>query len=459
MEIQNYPASYEGVISVGSINSSKKLSSFSTYGASTDVVAPGEDVYAPYYDTQKGSSFARLSGTSMASPAVAGAAALLLSKNPKLTPAQVEYILEKTATDLGQNGFDNKYGNGLINPVAAMKFDVKKIPSLVTQKWDKKAILNNAESITLPTEIKHSFTKPSEQKWVKFPVEKGEYIQASLISSSSYDYKMSIHFYSDTQEQLTDVNDVIEGKTEAKLIQAPFSGTVAIGVKDVNGSYDDSIKKQASVTLQVDKVAQLPEDESTLEKPLEIASTPFNQEKLFVTGEKGDTDFFHFTSKEAQFIKFDVSGIPGVDISAGVYEKSMLFPPVGEEGPLPSDLPEIPKEEIPNGEVPPGEEIPQPSPEDMPPLYSSNSGGIGEGETLSFQTEPDKEYYLKVTNKISIYDYKIEDILFSLNGTIEEKEPAQSALPYSVNLVGKVIPADEDNYSSDDGIQRNRGNY
>ena len=83
---------------------------------------------------------------------------------------------------------------------------------------------------------------------------------------------------------------------------------------------------------------------------------------MFVTGEKGDTDFFHFTSKEAQFIKFDVSGIPGVDISAGVYEKSMLFPPVGEEGPLPSDLPEIPKEEIPNGEVPPGEEIPQPIP-------------------------------------------------------------------------------------------------
>ena len=55
MELPEYPASYEGVISVGSINSSKKLSNFSTYGASTDVVAPGENVYAPYYDTQKGS--------------------------------------------------------------------------------------------------------------------------------------------------------------------------------------------------------------------------------------------------------------------------------------------------------------------------------------------------------------------------------------------------------------------
>ena len=49
-----------------------------------------------------------------------------------------------------------------------------------------------------------------------------------------------------------------------------------------------------------------------------------------MTGEKGDADYFHFTSKEAQFVKFDVSGIPGVDISAGVYEKDQLFPPVGD---------------------------------------------------------------------------------------------------------------------------------
>lgn len=443
MEMQNYPASYEGVISVGSVNNAKKLSDFSTYGASTDVVAPGENVYAPFYDpkSQKGSSFERLSGTSMASPAVAGAVALLLSKNPKLTPAQVEYILEKTATDLGAPGFDNKYGNGLINPVAAMKYDVKKIPSLVSEKWDKKDILSNAESITLPAGIKHSFTKPSEQKWVKFPVEKGEYIQASVVSSSPYDYKMSIQFYGDSQEQQTEINDVNEGKTEAKLIQAPFSGTVAIGVKDVNGSYDDSIKKQASITLQVDKLAQLPEDESTLEAPVEIADKPFNKENLFMTGEKGDADYFHFSSKEAQLMKFDVTGIPGVDISAGVYEKDQLFPPVGEgtEPPLPIDVPK--------------EEVPQPNLDEMPPLYSSNNGGIGEGETLSFQTEPNKDYYLKVSNKISVYDYKFENMFLGISissfGTMEGEEPAQSALPYSVKLEGKVIPADEDNYSAE----------
>ena len=296
----------------------------------------------------------------MASPAVAGAAALLLTKYPKLTPAQVEYILEKTASDLGVKGFDQKYGNGLINPLAAMKFDVKKIPSLVTEKWDKQEIIKKAQGITLPGEVKHSFTKPSEQKWVKFSVEEGEYIQASLVSSSQYDYKMSIHFYGENGEELIDVNDVKEGKTEAKLIQAPFSGTVAIGVKDVNGSYDDSINKQSSFTLKVEKVSPLPEDESTLESPVKIKSLPFNQENLYITGEKGDSDYFHFTSKEAQFIKFDVTGIPGVDISAGVYDKDQLFPPAveGEETPLPIELPE-------------GEEIPQPDPDEMPPLYYS----------------------------------------------------------------------------------------
>ena len=47
---------------------------------------------------------------------------------------------------------------------------------------------------------------------------------------------------------------------------------------------------------------------------------------------------------------------------------------------------------------------------------TANSGGIGEGETLSFQTEPGKEYYVKVTNKISVYDYKLEDLLSNPTG-------------------------------------------
>lgn len=428
MNLPSYPASYEGVIGVGSVNKDKKLSEFSTYGASTDIVAPGEDIYAPYYDVKKGSTFDRLSGTSMASPVVAGAAALLLSKYPKLTPAEVEYVLEKTATGLGEKGFDTKYGNGLVNLTGALTYDVKNIPSIVKQTWGQKEIVNNAALITAPAEVKDSLTKPSEQKWVKLPVEKGEYIQASLVGNSFYDYKMSIHFYGDNQQQLTDINDVKEGKEEGKLIKAPFSGTVAIGVKDVNGSYDDSSSKQSSYTLKVDKLASLPEDESTLEAPIAISSLPFTQNNLVFTGEEGEDDFFHFTSKEAQLMKFDISGIPGVDVSAHVYEKDQLFPPVIE------------------GEGQPSTELPQVETvsEEMPPLYSSNTGRIGESETLIFNTEADKEYYIKVTNKPTYYEVASSDFIFE---SIGNTEAAPSALPYSVKLEGKTVPEDEDQHA------------
>lgn len=420
-----YPAKYEGVISVGSINKKKKLSDYSSYGPSTDVVAPGEDVYSSYYDLQKGSTFTKLSGTSMASPVVAGTVALLLSKHPNLKPAEVEYILEKTATDLGEKGFDHKYGSGLINPVAALKFDVKKIPSLVTAKWGEKEILNNAEKIVAPAEIKHNFTKPSEQKWVKLSVEKGQYIQTSLSGASQYDYKMMIQFYGDSEQQKTEVNDVTEGKTEGKLIQAPFSGTVAIGIKDVNGSYDDSNAKQSHVTLKVEKLDQLPEDESTLESPIQIENWPYKKDGLFMTGEKSDEDYLHFTSKEAQLMKFSVTGIPGVDLNLSVYEKEQLFP-TDENG-----------QEIPIGE----------NTEGAPPLFSSNTGGTSAGETLMFQTEPNKEYFLKVSNKSSFSDFNIFQLLFGNFGSIGVKEPASSSIPYNVSLEGKAIPEDEDSFN------------
>ncbi|MFJ8263799.1 S8 family peptidase [Rummeliibacillus sp. NPDC094406] len=437
-----YPAKYEGVISVGSINKEKKLSDYSSYGPSTDVVAPGEDVYSSFYDLQKGSTFTKLSGTSMASPVVAGTVALLLSKHPNLKPAEVEYILEKTATDLGEKGFDNRYGSGLINPVAALKFDVKKIPSLVTAKWGEKEILNNAEKVVAPAEIKHNFTKPSEQKWVQLSVEKGQYIQTSLSGASQYDYKMMIQFYGDNEQQKIEVNDVTEGKTEGKLIQAPFSGTVAIGIKDVNGSYDDSNAKQSHATLKVEKLDQLPEDESTLESPINIENWPYKKDSLFMTGEKSDEDYFHFTSKEAQLMKFSVTGIPGVDLSLSVYEKEQLFP-TDENG-----------KEIPLGE----------NTDEVYPQFSSNTGGTSAGETLMFQTEPNKEYYLKVTNTSSFSDFNILQLLFGNFGSSGVKEPATSAIPYSVNLEGKAIPEDEDSLDestlySEEGITIFGGNF
>ena len=61
-----------------------------------------------------------MSGTSMATPHVSGLAALILSRNPTLTPDQVRAIIESTADDLGPTGRDIYYGDGRINAARAL---------------------------------------------------------------------------------------------------------------------------------------------------------------------------------------------------------------------------------------------------------------------------------------------------------------------------------------------------
>ena len=95
----DYPASYNlaNIISVASTTRTDGLSSFSNYGATTvDLGAPGSDIYS----TLPNSSYGTLSGTSMASPHVTGAAALLWSQNPTWTAQQIKNRLMSTGDSI-----------------------------------------------------------------------------------------------------------------------------------------------------------------------------------------------------------------------------------------------------------------------------------------------------------------------------------------------------------------------
>ncbi|NLT34466.1 MAG: S8 family serine peptidase [Gaiellales bacterium] len=115
-----YPAAFPGVIAVTSCSRAYRSSSFSNVGLEADLAAPGEEILA-YFATAQEWGLAAQSGTSFASPLVAGAAALLLSECPDMTPGEVEACLEGAATDLGAPGFDPAFGNGLLNAEAALK--------------------------------------------------------------------------------------------------------------------------------------------------------------------------------------------------------------------------------------------------------------------------------------------------------------------------------------------------
>ena len=94
-----YPASYNlaNIISVASTTRTDSLSSFSNYGlTSVDLGAPGSDIYS----TTPNNTYSTYSGTSMASPHVTGAAALLWSQNPTWTAQQVKNTLMQTGDSI-----------------------------------------------------------------------------------------------------------------------------------------------------------------------------------------------------------------------------------------------------------------------------------------------------------------------------------------------------------------------
>jgi len=102
------PARVADAITVGSTTSSDSRSSFSNYGSCVDIFAPGSNITSAWYTSNSATN--TISGTSMASPHVAGGAALFLEDNPGASPSQVTNALTSTATQgaiSGVNGSPN----------------------------------------------------------------------------------------------------------------------------------------------------------------------------------------------------------------------------------------------------------------------------------------------------------------------------------------------------------------
>lgn len=101
----------DDVIVVGATTSSDSKASWSAYGPSVDLVAPGASVYT----LNTGSGYAYVDGTSFSAPLTAGLIALIWSADPSLTPDEVETILKAGCDDLGSSGVDNTFGYGRID--------------------------------------------------------------------------------------------------------------------------------------------------------------------------------------------------------------------------------------------------------------------------------------------------------------------------------------------------------
>jgi len=128
---QTYHGGNSAVVTVGATDSNDAIASFSSRGPVTcwgdysdssplldpDISGPGVDVTSCKWP---GGGYQLMSGTSMATPHLAGVAALILSANPNLSVAQMDSIIEMTSVDYGTSGKDNTFGAGRVDAYQAV---------------------------------------------------------------------------------------------------------------------------------------------------------------------------------------------------------------------------------------------------------------------------------------------------------------------------------------------------
>lgn len=118
-----YPAAYDGTIGVSALNydasTGYTIIDSCTHNDDIDVAAPGSGLYG--VSKNNNTELAAGGLTSAAAPYVAGVAALILSADPTINAQECEQIIKETATDAGATGYDEWYGHGIINPLAAVQ--------------------------------------------------------------------------------------------------------------------------------------------------------------------------------------------------------------------------------------------------------------------------------------------------------------------------------------------------
>jgi subtilisin family serine protease len=160
-----YPAAYKEVMAVTATDQNDNPAYFTSYGDWVELAAPGVHIRStmPTYhvtlnDLGYAANYEYMSGTSMACPHVAGAAALVWSSFPNATRDWVRARLRSTADDLGESGFDQYYGYGRINARKAVE-QVAPEHDLLLLDWTKPKYIQPEEAATFHVTVLDSGTR------------------------------------------------------------------------------------------------------------------------------------------------------------------------------------------------------------------------------------------------------------------------------------------------------------
>lgn len=179
---KQYPAAYPEVIAVTAVDENDEPAYFTNFGDWVEIAAPGVDILSTYI----GNSYARLSGTSMSTPTVAGVAALTWSVFPWMSRDQVRVQLQRTSDDLGASGFDKYYGYGKINARKAVESSPPE-SEIIVEDWQWPEIARPYETVKLTSTILNFGTHDQANLEFNF------FINGTLIQKESMPLLLSGH--------------------------------------------------------------------------------------------------------------------------------------------------------------------------------------------------------------------------------------------------------------------------
>jgi thermitase len=256
--VKGYPAAYDEVVAVSATDRFDKPAAFTNYGDWVDVAAPGVDILStmPTYhvslnDQGYAMNYDFLSGTSMASPHVAGVAALVWSRFPNMTRDQVRAQLQYSAEDLGEPGFDVYYGFGRIDARRAVEqapFD----HDVLVLNLETPSNVSLGNVATINTTVLNMGTSSESGIMVQLLV------NGSVVNSATINFLMS----GASTTMSFAWTAAVEGVYNATSYVVPVTGETSVG----NNALSKQIKAMASHTIRV------PSDYDTIQVAVDAAN-------------------------------------------------------------------------------------------------------------------------------------------------------------------------------------------
>ena len=221
---KSYPASYDAVMSVAAVDSNENRASYSQYNDQVEIAAPGSAVQSTYPTN----TYAALSGTSMATPHVAGGAALVWSYFPQCTNNEIRSALNATAEDKGSAGRDNFYGYGLMQLADAYNYLNTNGCAGGSGGGD-----NGTDPGVEPVSGQLTNLSGTRRNWDRYTWTIPEGVTRMTIQTSggSGDADLYVKFGSQPETSSFDCRPYQNGNNEVCTFDAPASGTWHIGIR------------------------------------------------------------------------------------------------------------------------------------------------------------------------------------------------------------------------------------